>query len=218
MLRVADGRDARAEVLRELHACRPDRAGGAVDEDAPPFQVAGLPQAREGEAGTVADRRRFVEGRPRRHVRQRTALPHADELGMRAGTHAEHAVADVELGDGRADRLDLAGEFESEDLPLRPVEPGEETRDEDLGAAESAIRPRDGGGVNPDEHFVRCGDGPLDVCDPEDVRRSVAVVDDCSHVRPFRASFGSGCLIGPPCLHIRPARKSSAGLPPDEPG
>ena len=34
----------------------------------------------------------------------------------------------------------------------------------------------------------------------------------------LRVSSARGCRIGPPCFHTRPARKSSAGLPPDEPG
>ena len=53
-------------------------------------------------------------------------LAHADELRVRAvAFDAEDAVADRELGDGRADGLDLAGELHAERSvrfgPRRPV-------------------------------------------------------------------------------------------------
>ena len=72
---------------------------------------------------SVADRRSLLEGHAGRLVRERAALPHADELGVRAEpADAEDRVADLELGDGRADRLDLAGQLHAEDPPLRPAE------------------------------------------------------------------------------------------------
>ena len=50
-----------------------------------------------------------------------TALTDADELRVCAGAlDAEDAVADLELADGFADRLDLAGELDARDRPLRP--------------------------------------------------------------------------------------------------
>ena len=49
---------------------------------------------------------------------------------MRATLDAEDAVADLELGDGGADRLDLAGQLDAEDPPLRPAQTGEEAREE----------------------------------------------------------------------------------------
>ena len=183
VLRVADRGDVGAEVLGELHSRRPDRPGGAVDEDALPFQIAGLSQARERERRSVADRRGLVEGHARRHVRERAALPDADELGVRARADAEDAVADLELGDGRADRLDLAGQLQPEDLLLRPEQAGEEAADEDLGAAKSAVGPGDRGCVDPDEDLVVLGDGPLDLLESQDLRRPVPVVDDGLHAR-----------------------------------
>ena len=57
-------------------------------------------------------RRSLLEAHARRLVRQRAALADADELGVRAvALQAEDLVADRELGHGRADRLDHAGEL-----------------------------------------------------------------------------------------------------------
>jgi len=66
---------------------------------------------------------------------QRTIFSHADEPRVRAHPHAEDAVADIELGDGCADCLDLVGELGAEDPPLRSAEAGEEAREERLGCA-----------------------------------------------------------------------------------
>ena len=73
-------------------------------------------------------------------MRERAALPDADELRVRAALDAEDVVADRELRDVCADGLDLAGELEAEDLPLRPAEAGEEAADEVLRAAKSRYR------------------------------------------------------------------------------
>ena len=62
------------------------------------------------------------------------------------------------------------------------------------------------------------GDGPLDLFESQDLRRPVPVVDNCFHESAFLLSFGCERRIGPPCFHIRPARNSSAGLPPVDPG
>ncbi len=63
---------------------------------------------------------------------ERSGLRDGDELGVCAAlrVHAEDAVADGELGDGRADCLHLAGELAAKDLPLRSQETGEEAGDE----------------------------------------------------------------------------------------
>ncbi len=135
VLRVADRGDAGTEVLGQLHSRRSDRPGGAVDEDALPLQIASLSQAGERKRRSVAGRRGLLEGHAGRHVRERAALPNADELRVRPRTDAEDAVADLELGHGRADCLHLAGQLESQDLPLRSNQPGEEAADEEFGAA-----------------------------------------------------------------------------------
>src|SRR5258706_5699248 len=54
------------------------------------------------------------------------------------------------------------------------------------------------------------------ILESQNVGRAVIVVDDSFHESAFLLSFG--CLMGPPTFHIRPARNSSAGLPPLEPG
>ena len=53
---------------------------------------------------------------------------------------AEDLVADLELADSCADRLDLAGQLAADDLPLRSEETGEEAADEVFGAAKPAVR------------------------------------------------------------------------------
>ena len=55
---------------------------------------------------------------------------------------AEDVVTDLELGDGCADRLDLAGQLDAEDPPLRSAQAGEEAGEERLGAAHSRSRVR----------------------------------------------------------------------------
>ncbi len=100
---------------------------------------------------------------------------------MRARTHPEDPVADGELGDCGADCLDVAGELEPEDPALRPEQAGEEAADEELGAAKAGVGPVDRRRADPDQHLVVFGDGLLDVLEPEDLRRSVPVVDDGSH-------------------------------------
>ena len=94
---------------------------------------------------------------------------------------AEHLVPDLELGDGCADRLDLAGQLHPEDLPLRTAETGEEAADEDFGAAKPAVRPVDGRGVDLDQDLVVVGDGPLDLLESQNLRWPVPVVDNGSH-------------------------------------
>ena len=170
------------KCLASCTAGRPDGAGGAVDEHAPPLERAGLPQARQRERRTVADRRSLFEAHAGRLVRQRAALPDAGELRVRArALDAEDLVADLELGHGRTDRLDLSGELAAEDRPLRPHETGDEAADELLGAAKPGVRPSDGRRVDPDEDLVVLGHRPLDLLEPQNLGRPVPVVDDCSH-------------------------------------
>ena len=80
--------------------------------------------------------------------------------------------------------------------PLRPAKAGEEAGEERLRAAQAAVRPVDRRRVDPDEELVVLGDGPLDVFEPQHVRRAVAVVDDGPHALPssrrFAADAGSG--------------------------
>ena len=59
---------------------------------------------------------------------------------------------------------------------------------------------------------------PLDVVDAQHLRRSIPVVHDRSHAAHVLSSVRCRRWIGPPWLQALPARKSSAGLPPAEPG
>ena len=51
-----------------------------------------------------------------------------------------------------------------------------------LDAADAhRVAPGHRGGMHTDEHLVLLGHGPFDLVDTQDIRRAVAVVDDCSH-------------------------------------
>ncbi len=56
---------------------------------------------------------------PGRLVRERALLPDADVLRVRARSEAEDLVADCELADVRADRLDHSRQLHAEDPLLR---------------------------------------------------------------------------------------------------
>jgi hypothetical protein len=94
---------------------------------------------------------------------------------------AEDLVTDPELGDGRADCFDLTGQLGAEDLPLRPQETGDQAADEGLAAAKSAVGPGDRRGADLDEDLVLVRDGPHDIFESQDVRRTITVADNCSH-------------------------------------
>ena len=74
------------------------------------------------------------------------------------------------------------------------------------GAAKPAVGPGDRRGVDPDEDLVVLGHRPLDLFEPQNLRRPVPVVDDCSHAVHFLSSVRGRRWIGPPWLQARPAR------------
>jgi hypothetical protein len=94
---------------------------------------------------------------------------------------AEDLVTGRKLGDRRAGCFDVAGQFGAEDPPPRPEQTGEHPGDERLGLAHSAVGPVDRRGVDPDQDLVVLGYRPLDVLDPQDVRRPVPVADNRLH-------------------------------------
>ena len=95
-----------------------------------PLQRIGLLQAGQCDDPAVADGRRFLVGHAGRLVRQRALLSDADVLRVGAASDPEHLVADRELGDGCADRLDLSSQLHADDPPLRAQQPGEDAREE----------------------------------------------------------------------------------------
>ncbi len=111
---------------------------------------------------------------------------------------AEDVVADLELGDGGADGLDLAGELDAEDPVLRPAKAGEEAGEERLRAAPAAVRPVDRGGVDLDEDLVVFRDRPLDLFEPQYLRRPVPVVDNRSHAFTPSPRLTGSSLRGAP--------------------
>ncbi len=94
---------------------------------------------------------------------------------MRAAlcVQAEDAVADGERADGCAHRRHLAGELAAEDLPPWSEETRIEPRDEKLGAPKSGICAIDRRRVDPDQYLFARNDGPRNVLESQDVRRSI---------------------------------------------
>ena len=172
------------EVPRELHRRRAARPGGAEDEDPRALPNVGRAQAREALQEPVAHRGRLLERGARRLVRERPRGADADVLRVRAepaGGAAEDLVPDGEPVGRSPEGLHLPGELDAEDLLLRSQEPGEEPPDEGARATDVAVGLRDRRRANPDEDLVVGRDGRLDLVDPQDVRRPVAVVDDGPH-------------------------------------
>src|SRR5918995_2089349 len=111
----------------------------------------------------------------------------------------EEVVAHCELGDGSADRLDLARELAAEDPVPRPHEAAEEAPEERFGRAAMAVRAVDGRGADPDQEFVLPEARPLDVLEPQNVRRPVPVVNDRPHDFTILSSVRCARWMGPPC-------------------
>ena len=68
--------------------------------------------------------------------------------------HPEDLVADLELGDGCPDGLDLTCELHPGNPPLRSEEPEEDAREERLGSAKPAVGSGDRRRMNLHEHLV----------------------------------------------------------------
>ena len=115
-------------------------------------------------------------------------------------TDAEDMVADRELADGCAHCRDLSGQLAAQDPPLRPAETEEDTDEEWICAAPATVGPVDGCGVDLDQDLIVLGHRSLDVCEPQNLRRPVRVVDHCSHGFPFpscsQLAAGTGSVHG----------------------
>jgi hypothetical protein len=206
VLRVAHRGDVGAEEPGELHPCGADGPGRAVDEDPLSLAEIGQPQAPQCIESPVADRRSLLKAHAGRHVRDEGALAHADELRVRPEaepTAAEDVLTDRELEDLRANSFDFSRQLAAEDPLLRSADARDKAAEErdgqaapSVGFTRRAVRSGDRRGMDFDEDFVLFGDGPLDVCESQDVRRTVPVVDNCSHAftssQRFNARFGIG--------------------------
>ena len=113
----------------------------------------------------------------------RALSAHADELCIRPepAADAEDVVADRELADRWANRLDLPGQLGAQDSLLRSTQAGEEPPEERVGSTSVTVRPVDRRGTDPDQDFVLFGARPLDLLEAQDLRRAVPIVDDCPH-------------------------------------
>src|SRR5262249_2394014 len=121
----------------------------------------------------------------RRLVRHGGALPDAHVLRVGAeALDAEDLVADGELGDGRADRLDRAGELHAEDPLPRPADADEVADAERRRLQPAAVGAGDRRGADADEQIVLLRHRPVDLLEPLHLRRAVPVVDDRLHREP----------------------------------
>ena len=144
----------------------------------------------------VADGRGLLEAHASRLVRQRGALAEADELRVRPEpTGAEDVVTDAELADGCAHRFDLARQLDAQRAPLRPPKAADEAPEERMGRTNVGVRLGDRRGVDPDQDLVVPGDRSFDLLDSEDLRRTVAVLDDGFHARTVRTTFPVFCPV-----------------------
>ena len=68
--------------------------------------------------------------------------------------------------------------------------------------------------MHPDEHLSLLQDRPIDVFDPEDLWRAVAVEDHCLHRLLLDLLAERVGLIGAPCFHLRPAYRAPPAFRP----
>ena len=98
-----------------------------------------------------------------------TALAYQTNSRVRAGArNAEDLVTGLELGDGRADGLDLAGHLHAGSSAWGDGGPSE-ADEERLGGAHAAVGPVDRRGADADQDLVFRGDRALDVLEPQNV-------------------------------------------------
>ncbi len=119
-------------------------------------------------------------------------------------TRAEDVVTDRELRDCRTDGFDFPRHLVAENPVLRPQEAGHEAPEKRLRRSTVAVRPVDGGGVDPDEDLVLRRDGLFDVGEVEYVGRAIPLVHNRSHALTSHVLWNR--WIGPPWSHAWPAR------------
>src|SRR5438874_9577581 len=178
----------RAEVLRQLNGEDANAAGGAVDEH--PLSRADLRSPKETQCGHGAehDRRRFLVRHVPRFRLESAVFGQADVLGMRAERQSgrpEHVVAWTKPRDVLADRFDRSGELRAENAPPRPPEAVEESDDEWIRLPQPPVRGGDRCRANADENFIVFGNRRGEVCDADDLRWTVSVVDGGFHAEPY---------------------------------
>jgi hypothetical protein len=182
-LRVADRRHLGLEVACEkLDSSGADRTARPVDEHGLPLERIRGSQAAQGEQRPVGHGRRFLEREPSRLRCDRAALGHGHVLGVRATGEAEHLVADCELGHGRPDLLDAAGELAAEIRPSRSADARGETGEAVVDVAHAhGVAAGDGRSGDSDEDLALLWGWPLDLVDAQHLRGPVPIVDDRSH-------------------------------------
>src|SRR5262249_28463752 len=112
---------------------------------------------------------------------------------------AKDLVTGCELGDGRAGCFALASHLGAEDIPPRPGETADEPADERLALTNPSVGPIDRRGADLDQDLVFLGHRPLDLGEPQDLRRPIPVEDNCSHQLPVPSPVGIAKLQ--PALH-----------------
>ena len=141
----------------------------------------------EGVVRSFCRRRHDLEVPIVRHRRDRGVLADGEVLGVtpEAGVVvAEDPVTGGEAVDVPAHRLDDPRELVAEDGALRLRQAGEATDEPRVGGSEAAVRPVDGGGVDPHEQLARPWCRPGDVHHVHDPWGAVPGRDRRLHRRP----------------------------------
>ena len=94
---------------------------------------------------------------------------------------AEDPVTDLELGHVGADRIDLSGQVAAQNPPPWAPDTSGKAGHERRSFSQRAVGPAHRGCVDPDPDLVVLGHWRLDVFEPEDIGRSVPIVDHGSH-------------------------------------
>ena len=179
-------------MLRQLHREDPDAPGRTVHEDLLPRLHLGVPQKMQRRDPTKEDGGGFVMGHVGRLGSEQPILCETHVFGMSAeleSVRSENLVAGLEPRHGSAHRLDSAGELGTEDLELGAPEPVHESYDERIRLSHPPVRRAHRRRVNANEDFVVVGNRFGDVCDFENVGRTVSGVD-----RGFHGGVGCSCV------------------------
>jgi hypothetical protein len=132
--------------------------------------------------GRHRDRRSLLEGEALRLGHEEFG-PAAGVFGERARAEADNVLAGAQSAHVRADCLHPAGRVDAGHPGPGPGQSGaaHEPRDVGIAAQHVPVVGVEGRGVNPDQHVIGSDPGRLRIGEPQDVRRSEPVLDDCFH-------------------------------------
>jgi hypothetical protein len=180
---AAHAGDLRAERRGDLHGVAADAAGRAVDQHPVPGpRLADPADSAQRGGGRHRDRRSLLEREALRLGHEEFG-PAAGVFGERARAEADNVLAGAQSAHVRADRLHPVGRVDAGHPGPGPGQSGaaHEPRDVGIAAQHVPVVGVEGRGVNPDQHVIGSDPGRLRIGEPQDVRRSEPVLDDCFH-------------------------------------